>query len=211
MPRVHCAFSSAALLMMIDRLGPWDRVPHKTETNPADTNVKGKLSQSPRVERIHAVPGNGGTAHVKKVFNVTDVEQDDFPGLVAFAVRNAVNLVVPGPEVPLVAGIEGHFRKAGIKCFGPSQEAARMEGSKTFSKDFMSRWKIPTAAYGNFTVYEEARDYLNRVSHNVVIKADGLAGGKGVGQYSRLFCHLFPKGHYSVPSLSRPQNQYSFL
>ncbi|KAL8728841.1 MAG: hypothetical protein Q9181_005205 [Wetmoreana brouardii] len=140
-----------------------------------------KLSQSPRVEKIYVVPGNGGTARgLYNVSNVNEVKPDDFPGLVAFAIRNGVNLVVPGSEAPLVAGIEGHFRKAGIKCFGPTEEAARMEGSKTFSKDFMARWKIPTAAYKNFENYEDARNYLDSVSHSVVIKASGLAAGKGV-------------------------------
>ncbi|KAL8688389.1 MAG: hypothetical protein Q9218_005689 [Villophora microphyllina] len=140
-----------------------------------------KLNQSPRVEKIYVVPGNGGTARgLHKVSNVVEIKPDDFPGLVAFAVRCAVNLVVPGPEAPLVAGLEGYFRRAGIRCFGPTIEAARMEGSKTFAKDFMSRWKIPTAAYQNFQKYEDARDYVNRVSHSVVIKANGLAAGKGV-------------------------------
>ncbi|KAL8696559.1 MAG: hypothetical protein Q9201_007602 [Fulgogasparrea decipioides] len=140
-----------------------------------------KLSQSPRVEKIYVVPGNGGTARgLQNVSNVKEVKLDDFPGLVAFAIRNRVNLVVPGPEAPLVAGIEGHFRKAGIRCFGPTEEAARMEGSKTFSKDFMARWDIPTAAYKNFKKYEDARNYVDSVSHSVVIKADGLAAGKGV-------------------------------
>lgn len=89
-------------------------------------------------------------------------------------------MVVPGPEAPLVAGIESHFRKAGIRCFGPTEEAARMEGSKTFSKDFMARWDIPTAAYKNFNKYEDAEEYLDSVAHDVVIKASGLAAGKGV-------------------------------
>lgn len=140
-----------------------------------------KLSQSPRVEKIYVVPGNGGTASgLRHVVNIDKVKPDDFPGLVAFANGHGVNLVIPGPEAPLVAGIEGHFREAGIRCFGPTEEAARMEGSKTFSKDFMARWDIPTAAYKNFEKYEDAKDYVDSVSHSIVIKASGLAAGKGV-------------------------------
>lgn len=139
-----------------------------------------KLSQSPRVESIIVVPGNGGTASLPKVRNDSTVAADDYPGLVALAQKNNVNLVVPGPEAPLVDGVEGFFRAAGIPCFGPSKEAARMEGSKTFSKDFMKKHAIPTAAYENFSDYESARAYLDSVAHDVVIKASGLAAGKGV-------------------------------
>ncbi|CAG8971941.1 hypothetical protein HYALB_00003276 [Hymenoscyphus albidus] len=139
-----------------------------------------KLSQSPLVESIIAVPGNGGTSNCPKVTNDSSVKADDYPGLVALAQKNNVNLVVPGPEAPLVDGIEGYFRAAGIRCYGPSKLAARMEGSKAFSKDFMQRHNIPTAAYANFTNYEDAKKYLDSVNHNVVLKASGLAAGKGV-------------------------------
>jgi phosphoribosylamine--glycine ligase/phosphoribosylformylglycinamidine cyclo-ligase len=139
-----------------------------------------KLSQSPFVESIIAVPGNGGTSTCPKVTNNVSVKADDYPGLVALAQKNKVNLVVPGPEAPLVDGIEGYFRAVGIRCYGPSKEAARMEGSKTFSKDFMKKYNIPTAAYENFSNYEEARKYLDSINHNVVLKASGLAAGKGV-------------------------------
>lgn len=139
-----------------------------------------KLSQSPLVESIIAVPGNGGTPNCPKVTNDTSVKVDDYPGLVALAQKNNVNLVVPGPEAPLVDGIEGYFRAAGIRCYGPSKLAARMEGSKAFSKDFMKRHNIPTAAYENFTNYEDAKKYLDSINHNVVLKASGLAAGKGV-------------------------------
>src|SRR3954465_5470268 len=114
-----------------------------------------KLSQSPLVESIIAVPGNGGTASCPKVSNNASVKANDYPGLVALALESKVNLVVPGPEAPLVDGIEGYFGAAGIRCYGPSKRAARMEGSKTFSKDFMKRHGIPTAAYENFTNYED--------------------------------------------------------
>ncbi|CUS10818.1 unnamed protein product [Tuber aestivum] len=139
-----------------------------------------KLSQSPNAEAIYVAPGNGGTAHGMKNVSNINISVGDFPALVAFATKNGIDLVVPGPEAPLVDGIEGYFRKVGIPCFGPSKEAARMEGSKAFSKDFMQRHNIPTAEYRNFTVYEEAKAYLEKVAHNVVIKASGLAAGKGV-------------------------------
>lgn len=138
-----------------------------------------KLSQSPLVESIIAVPGNGGTSTCPKTTNI-DGKADDYPALVQLAKEHNVNLVVPGPEAPLVDGIQGYFRDAGIRCYGPSKEAARMEGSKTFSKDFMKKWNIPTAAYENFSDYEAAKKYLDSVDHNVVIKASGLAAGKGV-------------------------------
>lgn len=139
-----------------------------------------KLSQSSRVESIVVFPGNGGTSTCPKVTNNTSIKAKDYPGLVAFAKENGINLVVPGPEAPLVDGIEDYFRAVGIRCYGPSKAAARMEGSKTFSKDFMKKHNIPTAAYQNFDDYEAARKYLDSINHNVVIKASGLAAGKGV-------------------------------
>ncbi|KAL6704593.1 Bifunctional purine biosynthetic protein ADE1 [Coniothyrium glycines] len=144
-----------------------------------------KLLQSPSVDHIYVVPGNGGTATLDKtkVSNVTDVKDTDFPGLVQFAKDKNVTLLIPGPEAPLVAGIVDYFAThggEGIRAFGPSEAAARMEGSKTFSKDFMKRNNIPTAAYENFSSFEAAKTYLDTISHNVVIKASGLAAGKGV-------------------------------
>ncbi|BCR89016.1 bifunctional aminoimidazole ribotide synthase/glycinamide ribotide synthase [Aspergillus chevalieri] len=140
-----------------------------------------KLSQSPLVSAVYVAPGNGGTGlgDDNKIYNA-NVKGNDYPGLVAFAQQNGVNLVVPGPEAPLVEGIQGYFQAVGIRCFGPSKATARLEGSKTFSKDFMKKHNIPTAQYGNFNDYESARQYLDSVDHQVVIKADGLAGGKGV-------------------------------
>ena len=139
-----------------------------------------KLSQSSRVESIIAVPGNGGTSLCPKVTNNSSVKADDYAALVTLAQEHNVNLVVPGPEAPLVDGIEGYFRAVGIRCYGPSKLAARMEGSKTFSKDFMKKYNIPTAAYENFSSYEDARKYLDSINHSVVLKASGLAAGKGV-------------------------------
>ncbi|KAK7398055.1 Bifunctional purine biosynthetic protein ADE1 [Neonectria punicea] len=139
-----------------------------------------KLSQSPRVQQIFAVPGNGGTASCSKVVNVGSVKADDFAGLVKFSEDNQISLVVPGPEAPLVDGVEGWFKKAGIPVFGPSKDAARLEGSKTYSKDFMKKYDIPTAAYENFSDFDKAVAYVDSINHDIVIKATGLAAGKGV-------------------------------
>ncbi|KAI1429398.1 phosphoribosylamine--glycine ligase [Xylaria sp. FL1777] len=139
-----------------------------------------KLSQSPLVESIIAVPGNGGTAICSKTTNNASVSAEDFPALLDLARENNINFVVPGPEAPLVAGAVDFFEGAGIRCFGPSKAAAHLEGSKTFSKDFMKKHNIPTAAYENFSDYETARQYLDSIQHDVVIKASGLAAGKGV-------------------------------
>lgn len=113
---------------------------------------------------------------------MTSVSAEDFPGLVQYANSNRLNFCVPGPEAPLVAGVVDHFRAHApeIKCFGPSKAAAEMEGSKTFSKDFMQRHAIPTARYANFSAHAAAAAHLDAVAYRVVIKADGLAAGKGV-------------------------------
>ncbi|KJX96678.1 phosphoribosylamine-glycine ligase like protein [Zymoseptoria brevis] len=141
-----------------------------------------KLAQSPLVDKIHVVPGNGGTASVKKCTNNTSVSDKDFPALAQYAKSNNINLLIPGPEAPLVKGIFDVFAEhaPGIPCFGPSKAAANMEGSKAFSKDFMKRHNIPTARFENFDNYEAASKHLETVDYKVVIKADGLAGGKGV-------------------------------
>ncbi|KAF2457106.1 phosphoribosylglycinamide synthetase [Lineolata rhizophorae] len=141
-----------------------------------------KLSQSPHVTQIYAVPGNGGTSLLPKTVNISTVKPDDFAGLVAFSQQHSVNFLVPGPEAPLVDGIVDFFAEKlpELKVFGPSRKAAVMEGSKTFAKDFMKRHAIPTADYQNFFAYEPATKYLDSVAHDVVIKADGLAAGKGV-------------------------------
>ncbi|KAJ9073356.1 Bifunctional purine biosynthetic protein ade1 [Entomophthora muscae] len=140
-----------------------------------------KMAQSPLVKNIFVAPGNGGTAssHGGKVINV-DIGVLDIKKLVEFALEKQVGLVVPGPEQPLVEGIQDSFAKVGIPCFGPSKKAAQLEGSKAFSKDFMAKHGIPTARYQNFTDYESACKYLESLSYNVVIKASGLAAGKGV-------------------------------
>ncbi|KAL2315000.1 Bifunctional purine biosynthetic protein ADE1 [Schizosaccharomyces pombe] len=141
-----------------------------------------KLCESPLISKVYVAPGNGGTASngaESKMENV-NIGVCDFEQLVKFALDKDVNLVIPGPELPLVEGIEGHFRRVGIPCFGPSALAARMEGSKVFSKDFMHRNNIPTAVYKSFSNYDHAKSFLDTCTFDVVIKADGLAAGKGV-------------------------------
>ncbi|KAH9944173.1 aminoimidazole ribonucleotide synthetase [Epithele typhae] len=140
-----------------------------------------KLSRSPLVAKIFVCPGNGGTSLEPKASNV-DISPSDFPALVDFAVKNEVTLVLPGPEQPLVDGVESHFRKVGIPVFGPSALAARMEGSKAFSKTFMERHNIPTAKFKTFksSEFDQAINYVKTCGFKVVLKADGLAAGKGV-------------------------------
>ncbi|KAL8990049.1 MAG: hypothetical protein Q9177_001197 [Variospora cf. flavescens] len=139
-----------------------------------------KLSQSTRVETIFCAPGNGATRNISKATNVPHLSPDQHAGLLTFATESTVNLVVVGPEVPLVAGIVDVFESNGIQCFGPNKAAASMEGSKVAAKDFMARHHIPTARYRNFNDYAEARKHLESVDYKVVLKADGLAAGKGV-------------------------------
>ncbi|KAJ3357880.1 hypothetical protein GGF32_000829 [Allomyces javanicus] len=138
-----------------------------------------KLAQSAKVARVYVAPGNGGTATLNKVENVA-IKDTDLDALVSFAQSKNVALVVPGPEAPLVIGVADRFKKAGIPCFGPSAYAAQLEGSKAFSKDFMARHAIPTAEYRTFTDYDQAVAYVRSVPHRVVLKASGLAAGKGV-------------------------------
>lgn len=139
-----------------------------------------KLSKSPRVKKIFVAPGNGGTNGLYGIVENVKIDPLDFEKLVKFAIDHNIDLVISGPEAPLVAGIEEHFRKAGILFFGPSKKAAQMEGSKAFSKSFMERHNIPTAVYKSFTSYEYAKEYILQVNHDIVIKASGLAAGKGV-------------------------------
>jgi phosphoribosylamine--glycine ligase len=138
-----------------------------------------KAAASPRVEQVYVVPGNAGTATEPKVQNIS-LEISDFAVLADFARNNGVGLTIIGPEAPLVAGIVDYFTQAGLPCFGPSSGAAQLEGSKAFTKDFLARHNIPTAAYGNFTEVSAALDYLKQQTMPIVIKADGLAAGKGV-------------------------------
>lgn len=143
-----------------------------------------RLAQLPLVAKIYVAPGNGGTSGVdkSKVENVPELDglPKNFAKLEEFAIKHGVNLVVPGPEQPLVDGITTVFQKIGIPVFGPLAKAARMEGSKAFSKDFMAKHEIPTARFENFTDVDKAREYIKNADHRLVLKADGIAAGKGV-------------------------------
>ena len=138
-----------------------------------------KAAQSPLVEKIFVAPGNPGTAREAKVENVA-ISATDVPALVAFAQQEQIGLTIVGPEAPLVIGVVDAFRAAGLTIFGPTQAAAQLEGSKAFTKDFLARQQIPTAEYQNFTEVEPALAYLREKGAPIVIKADGLAAGKGV-------------------------------
>ncbi len=138
-----------------------------------------KCAQSPRVQQVMVAPGNAGTALEPKVRNV-DLPADDIEALLDFAVRHDVALTIVGPEGPLVAGIVDRFTAAGRACFGPSKAAARLEGSKAFTKDFLQRHRIPTASYATFTADNFDPAYIRAQRLPVVVKADGLAAGKGV-------------------------------
>ena len=138
-----------------------------------------KCAQSPRVTEVLVAPGNAGTAREDKVRNVA-VSPDDIEALATIAADEAVGLTIIGPEAPLVAGIVDRFDELGLPCFGPSAAAAQLEGSKAFTKDFLARHDIPSAAYRNFTELAPALAYIREHGAPIVIKADGLAAGKGV-------------------------------
>ena len=137
------------------------------------------LAKSPRVSQVFVAPGNAGTAREPGITNAP-VKTDDIDGLLLFAQKNQIELTVVGPETPLVAGVVDRFSDAGLACFGPRAAAAQLEGSKAFCKDFMVRHGIPTAEYKAFSDLEPALNYVNSCKIPVVIKADGLAAGKGV-------------------------------
>jgi phosphoribosylamine--glycine ligase len=138
-----------------------------------------KAAQSPLADKVYVAPGNAGTALESNLTNV-DIAPTDIPALIAFAKEHAIGLTIVGPEAPLVIGVVDAFQAAGLKIFGPSQAAAQLEGSKAFTKDFLARHAIPSAAYQNFTEVEPALAYVRSQGAPIVIKADGLAAGKGV-------------------------------
>lgn len=138
-----------------------------------------RASTSDQVDTVFVAPGNAGTAREPGLENI-DIAVDDFDSLIAFAREHKVALTLVGPEDPLAAGVVDRFVAEGLRCFGPSAAAAQLEGSKAFAKDFMARHGIPTAAYGNFTDVTEALGFLREQEMPVVVKADGLAAGKGV-------------------------------
>jgi len=138
-----------------------------------------KCAQSPRAQHVFVAPGNAGTALEPKVSNV-DIAADDIDALLRFAIDEDVGLTIIGPEVPLVAGIVDRFTAANRRCFGPSAKAARLEGSKAFTKDFLQRHRIPTAGYATFGAADFDAAYVRAQRLPLVVKADGLAAGKGV-------------------------------
>jgi len=138
-----------------------------------------KAAQSANVNKVYVAPGNAGTAQEPKLENIP-IGAEDIPALIKFAIDNDVALTIVGPEAPLVVGIVDEFTAQGLACFGPSKGAAQLEGSKAFTKDFLARHNIPTAAYQNFTEIGPAIDYIKAQGAPIVVKADGLAAGKGV-------------------------------
>jgi phosphoribosylamine--glycine ligase len=138
-----------------------------------------KVTKSLCVDTVFVAPGNAGTAAEPDVSNVA-IDTMDFAGLADFARDNSVGLTIVGPEAPLVEGVVDFFEERGLRCFGPRRGAAQLEGSKAFTKDFLARHKIPTGTYGNFTELEPALAYLRSQGAPIVVKADGLAAGKGV-------------------------------
>ena len=136
-----------------------------------------KISQSPKVDKIYCAPGNAGTAEFAENVNI---KVDDIAGLLNFAQEKKIDLTVVGPEIPLVLGVVDEFDKAGLKAFGPSKAAAQLEGSKAFAKNIMVKYDIPTAQTGIFTDPAKAIAYINEMGAPIVVKADGLAAGKGV-------------------------------
>lgn len=141
-----------------------------------------KIAQSSRVQKIFCAPGNGGMTELAEC---VDIAADNISALVDFAKDQAVDLTVVGPEAPLVSGIVDAFDREGLRVFGPDQAAARLEGSKVFAKEFMHRNGIPTAAFMSFDSVEDARGFLKSTRYPLVVKADGLAAGKGV-----FICHV---------------------
>jgi len=136
-----------------------------------------KIAQSPLVEKIFCAPGNAGIAELAQC---VDLKVDDLDGLLAFAQKEQIGLTVVGPELPLTLGVVDRFRAAGLTIFGADQKAAQIEGSKSFSKDLMAKYGVPTAAYGTFTDPDQAKDFIRQNGAPIVVKADGLAAGKGV-------------------------------
>lgn len=136
-----------------------------------------KFAQSEKVEKVYVAPGNEG---MRDVATPIDIDENDFDALILFAKENHVELTFVGPEIPLMNGIVDRFKEEGLRVFGPNKAAAVIEGSKAFTKELMKKYNIPTAAYETFTDYEEAVQYIEKVGAPIVIKADGLAAGKGV-------------------------------
>jgi len=138
-----------------------------------------KIAQAESTSHVYVAPGNAGTHNEAKISNV-DIGVEDIAALVSFATQEGIDLTIVGPEAPLVIGVVDAFTNAGLKCFGPTEGAAQLEGSKAFTKDFLAKHQIPTAAYQVFTNAEDACQYIAEQGAPIVVKADGLAAGKGV-------------------------------
>ena len=137
-----------------------------------------KVRQSPKLKNLYALPGNPGTMGLAE--NVSGLAVDNHAAIGEFCKEKKIDLVIVGPEAPLAGGIADALSTQGIRCFGPQRAAAQIEGSKVFAKDFMARHQIPTARYATFSSFDEAIKYLQTVDYPIVIKASGLAAGKGV-------------------------------
>ncbi len=154
-----------------------------------------KLFQSPKVERIYCAPGNGG---IGKIAECVPIDVTDFKGLTHFAKRKKIDLTVVGPEFPLTEGIVDRFQQKGLKIFGPNKKAAEIEGSKAFAKELMAKYRIPTGQYCTFTDPDKAVQYIHKYNTPLVLKADGLAAGKGV-----LVCHSRAEAYEGVDRIMR--------
>ena len=154
-----------------------------------------KAAQSAQVNHVYVAPGNAGTASEAKIENVA-IAAEDIAGLLNFAQQQVIDLTIVGPEAPLVAGIVDQFETAGLPCFGPRQGAAQLEGSKRFCKDFLQRHAIPTAAYQTFTDVDPALAYVHQQRLPIVVKADGLAAGKGV-----IIAHTLAEAEFAVKDM----------
>ena len=152
-----------------------------------------KIEQSPLVEKVYCAPGNAG---ISKNAECVDISVSDLDALVKFAKEKVIGLTVVGPELPLTMGIANQFEKEGLKVFGPSRGASLLEGSKVFSKNFMKKYSIPTAAYNSFNSIDSALEYIENLTSSFVVKADGLAAGKGV-----IICNDVQEGREAINSI----------
>ena len=152
-----------------------------------------KIKKSPLVEKVYCAPGNAG---ISKVANCIDIEASDLEGLKDFAIKNRIDLTVVGPELPLTLGIVDLFEDNKLKIFGPDKAASELEGSKVFSKNLMKNYSIPTADYETFTDLNEALNWINEIQGPFVVKADGLAAGKGV-----IICNSVKEGESALKSI----------
>lgn len=152
-----------------------------------------RIKQNPKVKKLYCAPGNGG---IGQIAECVDIKADDIQGLLAFAKEQSIQMTVVGPEAPLVDGIVDAFGEAGLKIFGPTQAAARLEGSKVFAKEFMQKYKIPTAPFRTFDQLDKAQEFLTSAEFPLVIKADGLAAGKGV-----IICQTLEEGRQSLEQI----------